>query len=579
MNREVKNCQNCKNDFTIEPDDFKFYEKIKVPPPTFCPWCRFIRRTLWRNERNLYRRNCDMCQKNIISTYHKNVKFPVYCSECWYGDKWDASEYGINYDFSRPFFVQFKELQEKVPRLFMWQRNCINSDYSNMVAESRNIYLSASVVGGSENVFYSKSADTCFNIVDCLNVKNSEDCYDNLSAEKNYNCQHTLLSRNCVDSYFLVDCANCSDCFMCSNQRNKQFCIRNKQYTKEEYLKIINSYNLNKRSARTIFKEEFKKLREEAIYRYANISSSPNSTGNNLSNMKNSFQCFDCYNGEDFKYCYRNFNAKDSLDCDFAQLSELMYEYTTGAINDYNVKFSYSALDQLRDVEYIDSCRNGSNLLGCNGLYNKSNAILNKIYSKEEFINLRENILKQMDEIPYIDQGGRVYKYGEFFPFDVSPYCYNETIAQDFEPLTQEEMRGKALLFKDIEEKNLNITLNVENIPDDIKAVREEIINETIGCVDSGKCKHQCFVAFRITPGELQFYKKHNIPLPDKCANCRHYERFEIIPPPKLYNRSCICKNSAHEHVDKCPNNFKTPYEDTRPEKVYCEKCYQQEIY
>jgi len=29
---ETKNCQNCKNDFTIEPDDFSFYEKIKVPP-------------------------------------------------------------------------------------------------------------------------------------------------------------------------------------------------------------------------------------------------------------------------------------------------------------------------------------------------------------------------------------------------------------------------------------------------------------------------------------------------------------------------------------------------------------------
>jgi hypothetical protein len=30
-------CQNCKKDFTIELDDFRFYEKIKVPPPTFCP--------------------------------------------------------------------------------------------------------------------------------------------------------------------------------------------------------------------------------------------------------------------------------------------------------------------------------------------------------------------------------------------------------------------------------------------------------------------------------------------------------------------------------------------------------------
>jgi hypothetical protein len=32
---ETKICQNCKKNFIIEPDDFGFYEKIKVPPPTF----------------------------------------------------------------------------------------------------------------------------------------------------------------------------------------------------------------------------------------------------------------------------------------------------------------------------------------------------------------------------------------------------------------------------------------------------------------------------------------------------------------------------------------------------------------
>ncbi len=32
---EVKTCQNCKQNFTIESEDFVFYEKIDVPPPTF----------------------------------------------------------------------------------------------------------------------------------------------------------------------------------------------------------------------------------------------------------------------------------------------------------------------------------------------------------------------------------------------------------------------------------------------------------------------------------------------------------------------------------------------------------------
>ena len=29
MNPETKNCQNCKKDFTIESEDFAFYEKLK----------------------------------------------------------------------------------------------------------------------------------------------------------------------------------------------------------------------------------------------------------------------------------------------------------------------------------------------------------------------------------------------------------------------------------------------------------------------------------------------------------------------------------------------------------------------
>jgi len=31
----VQACQNCKQDFVIEPDDFAFYEKMKVPSPRF----------------------------------------------------------------------------------------------------------------------------------------------------------------------------------------------------------------------------------------------------------------------------------------------------------------------------------------------------------------------------------------------------------------------------------------------------------------------------------------------------------------------------------------------------------------
>jgi len=35
MKSEKRICQNCKRELIIEPEDFEFYQKIKVPAPTF----------------------------------------------------------------------------------------------------------------------------------------------------------------------------------------------------------------------------------------------------------------------------------------------------------------------------------------------------------------------------------------------------------------------------------------------------------------------------------------------------------------------------------------------------------------
>ena len=77
MGAEQRTCQNCKNPFTIEPEDFSFYEKVKAPPPTWCPDCRAQRRMMWRCERSLYKRPCDLCGTNIISMYSSDKPYKV----------------------------------------------------------------------------------------------------------------------------------------------------------------------------------------------------------------------------------------------------------------------------------------------------------------------------------------------------------------------------------------------------------------------------------------------------------------------------------------------------------------------
>ena len=104
-----KACQNCKNEFEIKKEDLDFYERIKVPPPTWCPDCRLIRRMSFRNERSLYKSKCQAPGhgEEMVSTFSPDKPQTAYCHKAWWGDSWDVMDYGKDYDFSKTFFVKF----------------------------------------------------------------------------------------------------------------------------------------------------------------------------------------------------------------------------------------------------------------------------------------------------------------------------------------------------------------------------------------------------------------------------------------------------------------------------------------
>jgi len=103
--------------------------------------------------------------------------------------------------------------------------------------------------------------------------------------------------------------------------------------------------------------------------------------------------------------------------------------------------------------------------------------------------------------------------------------------------------------------------------------VTEDILEEILIC-------QNCQKNFRITQGELDFYKRMNLPLPHKDFECRHQERMAKRNPRKLWHRVCMCEKTNHLHGrEKCETEFETSYSPDRPEIVYCEACYNQEIY
>ncbi|MBI4652818.1 hypothetical protein HY750_01005 [Candidatus Kuenenbacteria bacterium] len=161
-----KICQNCQQKFIIEPEDFLFYEKIKVPPPTFCPECRLIRRMSWRNEKSLYKRKCDFSKENIFSVISPDKPFKVYNYKTWWSDEWDPINYGQAYDFSKPFFEQFKKLLLEFPWLNRFATNLVNSDYCMNAAHLKNCYL----------IFYSNYNEDC---AFGNGLHQAKDCFDN----------------------------------------------------------------------------------------------------------------------------------------------------------------------------------------------------------------------------------------------------------------------------------------------------------------------------------------------------------------------------------------------------------------
>ncbi len=92
-------------------------------------------------------------------------------------------------------------------------------------------------------------SEDCFNIVlgikskdcmDCMGVTSAELCYQSIGCPGNYNMKFTMLIW--PKSSYLEYCLFCrasKNCFGCVSLHKNEYCILNKQYTKEEYEAMV----------------------------------------------------------------------------------------------------------------------------------------------------------------------------------------------------------------------------------------------------------------------------------------------------------------------------------------------------
>ncbi|MCX6758055.1 MAG: hypothetical protein NTZ44_04210 [Candidatus Nomurabacteria bacterium] len=580
--KENKICQNCNNEFPIFPEDFLFYQKIGVPAPTWCPFCRFIRKLTFINERSLYKRNCENCNESTISMYSTDTTIPVWCVKCFLSDALDARDYGREYDFSKTFFEQFKELKYLTPHRALDQneRNGEGCEYSNYCYTSKNVYLSF-FTSASENIKYSRCHfKNNKNCVDCFTIEDNDRGYELVQSNKNYNSSFLVESSQCIESQFLYDCSNCVNCCLSSNLRNKSFVFKNQQLSREAYKIAVDELKLDTYSGQLNAKTLFKDIAQKAIHKHAHIKNSVNAVGDFIENSKNVYHCYSLAECENVRYSHSAIaTTKDSYDLLFTGRLQESYESTVAGRGGSRLVFSLSCGGTSKDLFYCDSCRGCSDCFGCVSLSKKQYCILNKQYTKEEYFEMIEKIKNHLNEMIYVDSTGRRYPFGECFPTEISPFAYNESVAFEENHLSKDEVLSLGYRWKDMEAKAYASTISSDKLPESINEVNDDICNEVVGCPNNGDTATQCTSAYKITVDELAFYRQMNLPLPRYCPNCRYYQRRVWENPFKFFQRECMCNLSGHTHEGKCPNQFETTYPPDKPDVIYCEKCYQQEIY
>lgn len=563
---ETRNCQNCKEEFLIEAEDFSFYKKMNVPAPTFCPDCRLQRRLIWMKGLQLFKRKCDLCGEMKFSMYSPEAPYIVYCYKCWWGDGWDPREYAVDYDPERSFFEQWNELMHRTPiiGLFTDMFSGELSPYTNYIGHSKNCYL----------VYYSDyNEDSAYgywlarsrNIYDCSPIIECEYCYDSGNIFKSSNCVGSFDARNDVNCSFVKCCDGCTSCFGSANLKNKSYVYFNEQLTKEAYEEKIREIDLgsykNYIEQKKKAEDHWKKYPPRPVY----DDFSSNVTGSYCFESRNCKECYEVIGCEDSKYLLliKTPTTKDCYDyTDWGVNVSRLYECMTVGEGAKDVRFSQESGWTLFNADYCKLCIGGSNIFGCVSMKKSEYCILNKQYSNEEYEKLRAKIIEDMNANPYKSKEGHMYRYGEFFPPEFSPHAYNDTFASRFFPLEKAVVKMKGLEWYEPEAREYAITIQSDNLPDHIKDAQDSITKEVISC---SACKR----GFRIIDNELQFLRAKNLPLPRECPFCRIWAKIDRwVLNMTLYDRVCT----------KCGTGFKTHYSEDRAPVIYCPECYKKEL-
>ena len=220
-----------------------------VTDSEFIYWCVFSNRlykslfAYFSNDctDSMFLFDCRNCMNCFGCVNLRNAKY------CVYNKQLSKEEYGtfINsvYPLSKESLLSYEEkFWELVKRLPMnGSRNITSSSVFGVnIKDSRNLYD----VNDANHCEHIRHSDGVVHHKDSMDVLFSGGHSNMLYMDSNIGSQSSrvkfsISSKICVDCEFIFNSKNLNNCFMCFGLQNKSYCILNKQYSPEEYFKIV----------------------------------------------------------------------------------------------------------------------------------------------------------------------------------------------------------------------------------------------------------------------------------------------------------------------------------------------------
>ena len=373
-----------------------------------------------------------------------------------------------------------------------------NGDYANYTSNVRNPYLSFHVTWDCDNVFYSLSTkirsrniyNSVMSWVDCENV------YMSSCIVKWYNIFYSKSIENSANIWFSTWLIGCQECLFCNNFENQSYCIRNEQYTKEQYEQK---------------KKELLEHQGSFDERHLEMLTTiwwDTSTMLWWSETENNLYSYNVHRGKNIVFCGHDEWLTDVVDtfvvswgsncagaCSLGGDSEYIY-CCVWLRRSFNMYYSY----------FCEMC---TYCFGCVWLKNKTFCIFNKQYTKEERYVKIEEIFEDMEQ---------QWIVWDFLPLSINPFYINDTASYVTTDVTFDTVKQSWWLRRewsisvdipnDAEIESSSNLWNYEHMLNSQWIVDDTILHKVI--------KDDEWKVYRILSTEYQFLLDNGLPLPRK---------------------------------------------------------------